>query len=88
MTSPFSYHVIFFRVPVKTRREMKSGGRPKPHIIEELREVLTADISNGAADGSPALELLDSDPREFVRRYFIDLDIDKHSKGSFSVTSR
>ena len=84
----YVYHIRETNLTRILRRELE-GGKPAPqHIVRELRGVLVSDIGNGATDSCPALELLDSDPHEYARRYFGDADADGHSKGGFTVTSR
>jgi hypothetical protein len=75
-------------------RRLEEGGQPFPsRIVEELGEVLTADQDNCRSESlewseiQQAIELFQQDPRRFLKLYFLE-ELDRQSKGVFSVTSR
>lgn len=84
----YVYHIGETNLTFLLRRELEAGHFAPPHVVEELRKVLKSDLNSGAADAAAALKLLDSNVREFVRRYFAETHSDDRSKGDFSVTSR
>ena len=84
----YVYHIRETNLTRHLRREIDEA-RPVPqNVVKELRDLLAADIDNGAENLQSALESLDSNPRQFAQRYFVEVKNDGHSKGVFSITSR
>jgi hypothetical protein len=84
----FAYHCRETNLSYQLRRAVEAGQLPTEHIVAELLAVMCADRENMASDDlTPAIEMLENDPREFVNSFFLPTGF-LQSRGYNSVTSR
>jgi sugar phosphate isomerase/epimerase len=84
----YVYHIRETNLTALIRRRLSDGRAAPAVVMRELRETLEMDVRNGHLAAAAALDCLDKDVSDFVRRYFVEAEKDRVSKGGNSLTTR